>query len=154
MNQSGYRQAIADYVRSNAKPPDKFSHQPRLYQLASRLAEGRPFDEDVLYAAAWMHDLGVFIGHRPEETAALAKWDHVAYAIREAPALLKRFGFPPQKIPAVLDTIRTHLPSTKPTLFEGVLLADRAMLEQPGRIGILRPVRKIGRPRRSVRSSD
>jgi len=41
MQQSGYREAIVDYIRAQAKPPDKFSHQPRLYQLATRLAEGR-----------------------------------------------------------------------------------------------------------------
>jgi len=72
MSESNYRQAIAGYIRANAKPPDKFSHQPRLYHLAKRLAEAQPFDDDVLYAAARMHDLGVFIGHRPEEPAALA----------------------------------------------------------------------------------
>ena len=49
--------------RAQANPPDKFSHQPRLHQLARQLAESQPFDDDVLYAAAWLHDLGVFIGH-------------------------------------------------------------------------------------------
>ena len=62
---------MVEYIRTQAKPPDKFSHQPRLYQLAKRLAEGRAYDDDVLYAAAWMHDLGVFIGHRPEGPAAI-----------------------------------------------------------------------------------
>lgn len=52
MNANGYRQAIADYVLANARPPDKFSHQPRLYRLSRQLAEGRSFDDDVLYAAA------------------------------------------------------------------------------------------------------
>jgi len=64
---------MVEYIRAQAKPPDKFSHQPRLYQLAKRLAEGRAFDDDVLYAAAWMHDLGVFIGHRPEDPTALPR---------------------------------------------------------------------------------
>jgi hypothetical protein len=36
MTQSGYRQAIVDYIRAQANPPDKFSHQPRLYWLATR----------------------------------------------------------------------------------------------------------------------
>ncbi|MEY2427998.1 MAG: uncharacterized protein QOJ40_883, partial [Verrucomicrobiota bacterium] len=135
MTQPGYRAGIADYIRSQAKPPDKFSHQPRLYQLARQVAAEEPFDDDVLYAGAWMHDLGVFIGHRPEELAALAAWDHVAYAMREAPSILQRLGFPPEKIPAVLEVIRTHLPSGKPTGFEGVLLRDADILEQLGAIG-------------------
>src|SRR5437763_16954277 len=74
MNLPAYRQAIANYIRTHANPPDKLSHQPRLYHLAKQLAGGQPFDDDVLYAAAWLHDLGVFIGHRPEDPAELAKW--------------------------------------------------------------------------------
>ena len=66
-----FREAIAEYIRSHAKPPDKFSHQPRLYRLARELAQDQPFDDDVVYAAAWLHDLGVFIGHRPEDPTAL-----------------------------------------------------------------------------------
>ena len=154
MCEPGYREAIADYVRSHAKPADKFSHQPRLYQLATLLAENQSFDDDVLHAAAWMHDVGVFIGHRPENSAALAAWDHIAYAVMEVPKLLRQFGFPAEKIPAVIEVIRTHLPSTKPTSFEGTLLRDADILEQLGAIGILRTVSKVGRDTRFVRFAD
>ena len=154
MSQPGYRQAIVDYIRAQAKPPDKFSHQARLYHLATRLAEGRPYDDDVLHAAAWMHDLGVFIGHRPEDPVALATWDHVAYASRRVPEILKQFGFPPEKIPATIEAIRTHLPSTKPTSFEGTLLRDADILEQLGAIAVLRTVSKVGRDTRFARYAD
>lgn len=154
MSEPSYRQAIADYVRANANPPDKFSHQPRLYQLAKSLAENQPFDDDVLYAAVWMHDLGVFIGHRPEEPAKLSGWDNVGYAMEKTPDLLRQFGFPPEKIPAVVEAIRTHLPSGKPTSFEGTLMRDADILEQLGAVGILRTVSKVGRDSRFVRFSD
>jgi uncharacterized protein len=154
MNHPDYREAIAEYIRAHAKPPDKFSHQPRLYRLAKSLAEGRPYDDDVLYAAAWMHDVGVFHGHRPEEPAALAAWDHVAYAMREAPGLLRQFGFPEEKIPAAMEAIRTHLPTREPTTFEGTLLRDADLLEQLGAIGILRTVSKVGRDTRFVRLGE
>src|SRR5215472_12477055 len=154
MNQPAYRSAISEYVRTQAKPPDKFSHQPRLYHLATQLAEGRAFDDDVVFAAAWLHDLGVFIGHRPEEPAALASWDHIAYAIAKTPDLLRKFGFPVEKVPAVLEAIRTHLPSAKPTSFEGVLLRDADILEQLGAIAVLRTVSKIGRDTRFIRFAD
>jgi len=154
MSEPGYREAIADYVRSHAKPADKFSHQPRLYQLATLLAENQSFDDDVLHAAAWMHDVGVFIGHRPENSAALAAWDHIAYTVKEVPKLLRQFGFPAEKIPAVIEVIRTHLPSTKPTSFEGTLLRDADILEQLGAFGILRTVSKVGRDTRFVRFVD
>lgn len=154
MPQPDYRQAIADYIRAEAKPPDKFSHQPRLYELAKRVAGGKPFDDDILYAAAWLHDIGVFIGHRPEDLAALAKWDNVAYALEKAPGLLRHFGFPSEKIPAVVEVIRTHLPSASPTCFEGTLLRDADILEQIGTVGILRTVSKIGRDTRFVTFED
>ena len=152
--QSGYREAIVEYIRVQAKPPDKFSHQLRLYRLATRLAEDRPYDDDVLHAAAWMHDLGVFIGHRPEDPAALAAWDHVAYAVAKVPPILKQCGFPETRIPAAIEAIRTHLPSGKPTTFEGTLLRDADLLEQLGAITVLRTVSKVGRDTRFVRYAD
>src|SRR5437588_12743035 len=93
-----YRDRLIQYIREEAKPEDKFSHQARLYELAIKIAGEEPFDDDVLFAAAWLHDLGVFVGHRPDELELLAKWDNVAYAVTEAPAVLRRFGFPESKI--------------------------------------------------------
>jgi uncharacterized protein len=149
-----YRTALVDFIRRNARPPDKFSHQSRLYALAKRLARGRPCDDDVLFAAAWLHDLGVFIGRRPESPAALRAWDHIGYACRLAPGVLRRCGFPPRKIPAVVEAIRTHLPSAQPQSFEGWLLRDADILERLGAVGILRTVSKVGRDTRFVRFSD
>ena len=149
-----YRQRLAAYIAAEAKPPDKWSHQPRLYELARELAEEQPFDDDVLYAAAWMHDLGVFVGHRPEAVDQLAAWDHVAYAVAQVPDLLKEMGFPTHKIAAAVEAIRTHLPSSTPTTLEGRLIRDADLLEQLGAIGILRTVSKVGRDTRFVRLSD
>jgi len=154
MRHLDYRQAIEDYIRLNAKPANKFSHQARLYGLARRIAAGQPHDDEVVHAAAWLHDLGVFVGHRPEEPAALAAWDWIAYAVQKAPALLQQFGFPITKIPAVLEAIRTHLPSSEPTTFEGMVLRDADILEQLGAVGILRTVSKVGRDTRFVLFSD
>ena len=154
MTQAAYREALVEYIRANAKPPDKFAHQPRLYRLAQKLAEEKPYDDDVLFAAAWLHDLGVFVGHRPEEPADLAAWDHVVYAMGQAPAVLRRLGFPAEKIAGVNEAIRTHLPSGKPTTFEGTLLRDADLLEQLGAIGALRTISKVGRDTRFVRHGD
>jgi uncharacterized protein len=154
MDQPPYRVAIVEYIRAQALPADKFSHQLRLYRLATRLAEGQPFDDEVLFAAAWLHDLGVFIGHRPETLDALAAWDHVAYVIARAPALLREFGFPVAKVPAVLEAIRTHLPHVEPTSWEGTLLRDADLLEQLGAVGVLRAASKVGRDTRFVRFDD
>ncbi len=154
MTPPDYRVAITEYIRANANPPDKFGHQPRLYSLARQLAQTGSYDDDVLFAAAWMHDLGVFIGHRPEEPEALANWDSLAYTLRETPAVLKQLGFPTEKIPAVLEVIRTHQPAARPTCFEGVVLRDADILEQLGAVSVLRTVSKVGRDTRFRLFSD
>jgi uncharacterized protein len=145
---SDYKQTIVNYIRANAKPADKFGHQPRLYRLACGLAEGRSFDDDVVFGACWMHDLGVFVGHRPEDPKALAAWDMIAYAECVVPGLLEQFGFPPSKIPAVILVIRSHQPSCAPSTFEGVLVRDADILEQLGATGICRTLAKVGRDTR------
>ena len=148
MTAPDFRSAIAEYLRTNARPVDKFSHQPRLYALAKRLGEGMAFDDDVLYAAAWLHDLGVFVGHRPEDPEALAAWDNVAYAMEQVPALLRAFGFPEAKIAAVVAVIAEHQPAASPSSTEATLLRDADILEQLGAVGILRNVSKVGRDTR------
>lgn len=148
MSSKDFRTAIIDYIRENAKPVDKFSHQERLYTLTKEVGDGQTYDDDVLFAAAWMHDIGVFIGHRPDDLDALAKWDSKAYAVERVPLLLKSLGFPEAKISAVIEAIRTHLPGDNPTTPEGIILRDADILEQLGAVGILRTVSKIGRDTR------
>lgn len=144
---SDWRAQLAAYLQEQASPRHKYGHQPRLHALAERLAANSPglsFDPDVVYAAAFLHDLGVFVGHRPEDAAALRSWDHVAYICAKAPALLTGFGFPPEKIPAVLQAIREHQPQDEPTSPEAILLRDADILEQLGAIGVLRTASKLG----------
>jgi len=148
MTEASYRAQLVHYIREQARPQDKFSHQARLYRLAVSLAEGRPFDDDVVFAASWIHDLGVFIGHRPEEPEALSRWDHLSYVMEKAPEILMKMGFPPQKIPAVLEAVRTHMPNSTPASFEGNLLRDADILELLGAVGILRTASKVGRDTR------
>ena len=148
MSANHFRTAIIDYIRENARPADKFRHQERLYALTKEVGAGQTYDDDVVFAAAWMHDLGVFIGHRPEDLTALAKWDSKAYAVERVPSLLEGLGFPKDKIPAVVEAIRTHLPGDNPTTLEAIILRDADILEQLGAVGILRTVSKIGRDTR------
>jgi uncharacterized protein len=148
MGAPDWRGAVTAYIREQARPVDKYGHQPRLYALTRKVGEGGAYDDDVVFAAAWLHDLGVFVGHRPEALDALAAWDNVAYAMRLAPELLGRLGFLAEKIPAVIEVIRTHLPGREPTCREGAILRDADILEQLGATGILRVVSKVGRDTR------
>lgn len=148
MNSPDFRAAIIAYIREQALPVDKFSHQPRLYELTRVIGAGERYDDDVVFAAVWLHDLGVFVGHRPEEPAALAKWDFLGYILNRTPELLTRFHFPAEKIPAVVEAIRTHQPKDQPTSIEGIILRDADILEQLGAVTVLRTVCKIGRDTR------
>jgi uncharacterized protein len=148
-----WRGAVAHYISGEAKPVDKYSHQPRLYALtqqigASLLESSQAYDDDVVYAAAWLHDLGVFVGHRPENPDELAVWNHVAYTVARAPGLLRGFGFPPDKIVPVLECIENHQPADEPKSIESTILRDADILEQLGAIGIARTVCKVGRDTR------
>jgi uncharacterized protein len=149
-----FRSALAEYVRTQALPVDKLGHQPRLYALTQLVGQGLAYDDDVVYAAAWLHDLGVFIGHRPEDPVELSRWDNVAYAMKQAPAALLKSGFPTTKVAQVVEAIRTHQPHLSPSAIEGTILRDADILEQLGAIGILRVAGKIGRDTRYPTFTD
>lgn len=149
-----FREAIREYIEREAKPQDKFGHQPRLYALTQRIGEGLSYDDDVVFAAAWLHDVGVFVGQRPEDPEALARWNHVPYAMARAPEVLRVAGFPETKITAVVEAIRTHQPAFEPTTMEGLILRDADMLEQLGAVGVLRTVCKVGRDTRFSSFTD
>ena len=148
MPEAAWRSRVIDYIRAEAQPVDKFGHQPRLYALASQLGQGLLYDDDILFAAAWMHDLGVFLGHRPQDPEELKRWNHVPYTMARTQELLGQWGFPAEKLAYVAEAIRTHQPMDEPVLLEAVLLRDADILEQLGGVGILRAVAKIGRDTR------
>lgn len=143
-----WRLTLARSIERQALPVEKFGHQPRLYALAKQVGAGLPYDDDVVYAAAFTHDLGVFVGHRPEDPKLLEKWDMIAYAVEKVPALLRESGFPESKIDAVIECIRTHQPSFRTRTMEATILRDADILEQLGAVGILRTVCKVGRDTR------
>jgi uncharacterized protein len=149
-----FRSRIAEIIELEARPVDKYGHQPRLYALTCVIGQDLTYDDDIVYAAAWLHDIGVFVGNRPEDPHALERWDHVKYACDRSTNILTEAGFPGEKIPAVLDAIRTHQPQDEPRTIEATILRDADILEQLGAIGILRAVSKVGRDTRYPRFSN
>jgi uncharacterized protein len=148
MTQLTWRQSVIAYIRAEARPLDKFGHQPRLYALATVIGAGMDYDDDILFAAAWMHDLGVYVGHRPSDTRELESWNHVPYTIARARELLPQAGFPVAKLDGVAEVIRTHQPFDDPAMPEAVILRDADILEQLGAIGAMRMIVKVGRDTR------
>ncbi len=155
---SNFRNQLEQYLRREANPRHKYSHQPRLYvltrEIAANVTPAPIYDDDIVYAAAFLHDLGVFIGHRPEDPEQLKQWNHVTYTCDQAPTILNSFNFPAEKIEAVLACIREHQPHDNPQSLEATLLRDADILEQLGAIGILRAAAKLGSDTRFHQFSD
>ena len=151
-----WRSALVERIRVEAQPPEKFSHQSRLYLLSRTIAnaEGQPVDDDVLFGAAWAHDLGVFLGHRPSEPEALKRWNSTDYTVAHAGALLAECGFPADKIAAAREVIRTHEPHGEPTTLEGIIVRDADLLEQLGAVAVMRTVAKIAQDTRFITFAD
>lgn len=110
------------------------SHCERDYALARELAarDHVALDDDVLYAAAFLHDMAAFAPwEKPEE-------DHADVAAGLVGDFLKSVGFPMEKIDGVRGAIRTHMYDREPESPEALYLHDADALDWLGAIGIAR----------------
>jgi len=116
------------------------SHCRRVYGLALQLAGDRPVDNDALFAAAYLHDVGAFAPYRREGV------DHAERSVQVAPEVLAAVGFPPDKVPLVQDIIRGHMYYATPSRqAEAVIFHDADVLDFMGAVGIARLLSIVGR---------
>src|SRR3974377_1457289 len=95
---------VRDFAAAYFKNPAwGYSHCQRDYALAKELAatDHVALDDDVLYAAAYLHDIAAFA---PWEDTKL---DHSDVGARIVDSILKGTGFPMAKIDGVAGGIRT-----------------------------------------------
>ncbi len=111
-----------------------YSHCMRDYALARELAAADhvTFDDDVLYAAAYLHDMAAFPPWEKE------KLDHSDVAGDIVDTVLTGTGFPTAKIDAVRGAIRTHMYYRDPAGPEALYLHDADALDWLGAIGVAR----------------
>jgi uncharacterized protein len=111
-----------------------YSHCQRDYTLAKQLAAADhvSIDDDVLYAAAYLHDIAAFA---PWEDTQV---DHSDVGARVVDGILKSTGFPMAKIDAVRGAIRTHMYYRDPQGPEALYLHDADALDWLGAIGAAR----------------
>jgi HD superfamily phosphodiesterase len=111
-----------------------YSHSQRDYALARDLAAADhvTLDNDVLYAAAYLHDMAAF---PPWENG---KRDHSDVAADIVGTILRGTGFPMAKLDAVRAAIRTHMYYRDPVLPEAIYLHDADALDWLGAIGVAR----------------
>lgn len=111
------------------------SHSERDYLMATRLAAESKLeiDTDVLFAAAFLHDVGAFDAFRKEGV------DHTDRAAELIQDILNGAGFPAAKVSAVQDAVRNHMyyraDAGRP---ESIVLHDADTLDFLGTIGIAR----------------
>jgi HD superfamily phosphodiesterase len=130
-----WRAAVRRFAEENLQHPAwGASHSLRNYRLAKELAgvDGVAVDDDVLYAAAYLHDVAAFTPF------AKPGVDHQDQAADLVQSLLEGIGFPMQKIDAVRSAIRTHMYGRDPVGPEAIYLHDADALDWLGAIGIAR----------------
>jgi hypothetical protein len=116
------------------QPAWGYSHCVRDYSLARTLAaaDGVTLDDDVVYAAAYLHDMAAFA---PWEKVGV---DHADAAAAAVSTVLSGTGFPMDKIAAVQGAIRTHMYDRDPQAPEALYLHDADALDWLGAVGVAR----------------
>jgi HD superfamily phosphodiesterase len=130
-----WRTVVSKFAQEHFKNPAwGYSHSQRDYRLARELAAADhvTLDDDVLYAAAYLHDMAAF---EPWEKSGV---DHADQAASVVDTVLKNTGFPMKKIDAVRGAIRTHMFDRNPVGSEALYLHDADALDWLGVIGVAR----------------
>jgi HD superfamily phosphodiesterase len=126
---------VRDLAAKHFKNPAwGYSHCMRDYALARELAAADhvTIDDDVLFAASYLHDMAAFPPWENE------KLDHSDVAADIVDTVLKGTGFPMAKIDAVRGAIRTHMYYRDPVGPEALYLHDADALDWLGAIGVAR----------------
>ncbi len=139
---SPWRAAVYAHARDKLLHPAwGWRHSERDFLLARQIAreEGLTVDEDVLFAAAFLHDSGAIAPFARDGV------DHAVRSAELAEPLLRKAGFPMAKFPAVKAAIIGHMFDRKAGASdEGVVLHDADALDFLGATGIARRLSVTG----------
>jgi uncharacterized protein len=137
-----WKVTIYDLARSKFHHPAwGWQHSERNYRVALELAQGDGLkvDTDVLFAAAFLHDMAAFMPCTDK------KLEHGECAAQQSGAILRAAGFPMEKFPAVQAAERGHMyysdPGKQP---EAIVLHDADSLDFLGEIGAARMISLTG----------
>ncbi len=133
-----WRVGVRQFAREHFKNPAwGYSHSERDYALARSLAAADhvALDDDVLFAASYLHDLAAFPPWGGDEPP-----DHSDVGADAVEKILADTGFPMSKVGAVRAAIRTHMYYRDPVAPEAIYLHDADALDWLGAIGVARIV--------------
>lgn len=136
-----WKEKIISFVENFEHPAWGKLHFKRVYELSLHLAKSQSLevDEESLFAAAYLHDVGAF---EPYKEVGV---DHAQRSAQLAKDILVSVGFPRGKITLVQDIIEGHMFYAKPKNCKEVLLFhDADTLEFMGFIGIARLLSIVG----------
>ena len=127
----------AEAYFEGASPAHDWHHVRRVARLAETLVESgdeSDVDEDVLFAAVWLHD----VGRTKEDRGEIE--DHAEWGASEAADVLGDLGVDDETIAAVQHCIRAHRYSNdvEPETREAEILSDADNLDALGAVGIAR----------------
>ncbi len=111
------------------------AHYKRVYEMAIHIAriENKAIDEEALFAAALIHDMGAFKPYKDPEK------DHADRSAELCREVLLEKGFPESKMPLVEDIISHHMYySSAGKSYEAIIFRDADILDFLGAVGITR----------------
>ncbi len=108
------------------------NHTNRLLRLVDQIGAGIPYDPDIVWMAAHLHDWGAYDPWVQEGV------DHALRSGEVAQPLLAERGYSPEFIQAVLECITTHHKGDPNRRIEAILLSDADALDFLGAMGVLR----------------
>lgn len=125
--------------RSGALSAWGIKHCFRVYHLSKQLSSHLSLDEEILYTAAMLHDLG------KSPVYALKNIDHTLRSKGVAANLLQQLMFSPEKLPIVLDAIENHMYYSEPGRSdEAIYIREADILDNLGNIGLMRLFSLVG----------
>ncbi len=133
-----WKQKVYHFAQENVKHSAwGIAHSERNYQMSMTLAEneGIQVDKDIIFATAFLHDIGAIDPYKKEEM------EHSVRSVEIVESLLASYGFPMQKWPKVKAAILGHMYyADRPTVEEAIIFHDADVLDFLGTIGIVRIV--------------
>lgn len=136
-----WRSKLLVLVKEMTHPAWGITHFKRVYDLANFLGKSQEnqIEDDVIFAAAYLHDIGAFSPYRQDGK------DHSEVSAHHAEKILKDIEFPLEKISLVSEVIRGHMYYSKLKDFlEVKIFHDADTLDFMGSIGISRILSIVG----------
>lgn len=130
-----WRDGVIAQLRTLEHPAWGAAHCRRLYSMCRQIAEDERLevDDDVLFAVAWLHDIGTF------PLFACEGDDPPACAAKGAERVLEEAGYMGGQTPLIMRIIAEHsfVGESRDTV-EARILRDADMLEFLGAVGLMR----------------